>query len=72
VLTYLAIVVGVALSILPVGSLLGLATLILAIPLLKGTINHAEDIHTLIPFMGNNVMVNLLTPVLVAVGLFIR
>lgn len=72
VLTYLAIVVGVALSILPVGSLLGLATLILAIPLLKGTINHAEDIHALIPFMGNNVMVNLLTPVLVAVGLFIR
>jgi 1,4-dihydroxy-2-naphthoate octaprenyltransferase len=72
VLTYLAIVVGVALSILPVGSLLGLATLILAIPLLKGTINYAEDIHALIPFMGNNVMVNLLTPVLVAVGLFIR
>jgi 1,4-dihydroxy-2-naphthoate octaprenyltransferase len=71
-LTYITIVVGVAFSILPVGSLLGLATLFLAIPLLKGSINHAEDIHKLIPFMGNNVLVNLLTPVLVAVGLFIH
>jgi len=72
VLSYVIIVVGVALSILPIGSLLGLATLILAIPLLKGSINHAEDIHKLVPFMGNNVLVNLLTPVLVAVGLFIH
>jgi 1,4-dihydroxy-2-naphthoate octaprenyltransferase len=72
VLTYVVIVTGVAFSILPVGSLLGLATLILAIPLLKGSIKHAEDIHKLVPFMGNNVLVNLLTPVLVAVGLFIH
>jgi 1,4-dihydroxy-2-naphthoate octaprenyltransferase len=72
VLTYVIIVTGVALSILPVGSLLGLATLILAIPLLKGSIDHAEDIHKLVPFMGNNVLVNLLTPVLVAVGIFIH
>lgn len=72
VLTYVAIVVGVAISILPVGSLLGLGTLILAIPLLKGSIIHAEDIQKLIPFMGNNVLVNLLTPVLVAVGMFIH
>ncbi|MFZ2096989.1 MAG: prenyltransferase [Anaerolineales bacterium] len=72
VLTYVAIVAGVALSILPIGSLLGLFTLILAIPLLKGSISHAEDIQKLVPFMGKNVLVNLLTPVLVAVGLFIH
>ena len=72
VLTYVAIIVGVMLSILPIGSLLGLATLILAIPLLRGAIKHAEDIRSLIPFMGNNVLVNLLTPVLVAIGLFIH
>ena len=71
-LTYVAIVVGVVLSILPPGSLLGLLTLILAIPLIKGSIIHADDIQKLIPFMGNNVLVNLITPVLVAVGLFIR
>ncbi len=72
VLTYVAIVAGVVLSILPIGSLLGLATLILAIPLMIGSINHADDIQKLVPFMGNNVLVNLLTPVLVAVGLFIH
>ena len=72
VLTYVTIVVGVLLSILPIWSLLGLATLYLAIPLLKGSITHAEDIQKLIPFMGSNVLVNLLTPVLVAIGIFIR
>lgn len=72
VLTYVVIVAGVFLSILPIGSLLGLATLILAIPLLKGSIRHADDIRQLIPFMAKNVLVNLLTPVLVAVGIFIH
>lgn len=71
-LTYVVILAGVFMSILPIGSLLGLATLILAIPLLKGSINHADDIQQLIPFMGKNVLVNLLTPVLVAIGLFIH
>jgi 1,4-dihydroxy-2-naphthoate octaprenyltransferase len=72
ILTYVSIVAGVALSILPLGSLLGLFTLILAIPLIKGSISHAEDIQKLVPFLGKNVLVNLLTPVLVAVGLFIH
>jgi len=72
VLTYVTIVVGVLFSILPFWSLLGLATLYLAIPLLKGSVANAEDIQKLIPFMGKNVMVNLLTPVLVAIGIFIH
>jgi 1,4-dihydroxy-2-naphthoate octaprenyltransferase len=72
VLTYVAILVGVLLSVLPVGSLLGLATLLLALPLMKGTLSNAQDIQKLVPSMGMNVLVNLLTPVLVAVGLFIR
>jgi 1,4-dihydroxy-2-naphthoate octaprenyltransferase len=72
ILTYVAIVIGVLLSILPLGSLLGLLTLILAIPLLKGSIAHADDIQLLVPFMGKNVMVNLLTPLLVAIGIFIH
>lgn len=72
VLTYLAIMLGVAFAVLPLGALLGLATLILAIPLLRGSIKYADDIRNLVPLLGNNVLVNLLTPVLVAVGLFIR
>lgn len=72
VLTYVVIVISVVITILPIGSLLGLLTLILAVPLLKGSIAHSDDIQKLIPFMGNNVLVNLLTPVLVAIGLFIH
>jgi 1,4-dihydroxy-2-naphthoate octaprenyltransferase len=71
-LTYLAIVVGIELSILPVTSLLGLLTLFLAVPLFKGSIRYADDIQKLVPFMGNNVLINLITPVLVAIGLFIH
>jgi 1,4-dihydroxy-2-naphthoate octaprenyltransferase len=71
-LTYMVIIVGVGLSILPPASLLGLLTLVLAVPLFKGSISHANDIQKLIPFMGNNVLVNLITPVLVAIGLFIH
>lgn len=72
VLTYITIVVGVLFSILPLWSLLGLATLYLAIPLLKGLLARAEVIQGLIPFMGKNVLVNLLTPGLVAIGIFIH
>ncbi len=72
VLTYVAIIVGVGFSILPITSLLGLLTLVLAIPLFRGSIKNADDIQKLVPFMGNNVLVNLITPVLVAIGLFIR
>jgi 1,4-dihydroxy-2-naphthoate octaprenyltransferase len=72
VLTYLAILFGVAFAVLPLGALLGLLTLVIAIPLLRGSIMHADDIHNLIPFMGKNVLINLLTPVLVAIGLFIH
>jgi 1,4-dihydroxy-2-naphthoate octaprenyltransferase len=72
VLNYITIIVGVILSIIPVGSLLGLATLILAVPLLRSSIKYADDIGKLIPFMGNNVIVNLLTPTLVAVGMLIH
>jgi len=72
VLTYVVIIVGVILSILPIGSLVGLVTLVLAIPLLRNSIKYADDIRNLIPSMGNNVLVNLLTPVLVAVGIFVH
>jgi 1,4-dihydroxy-2-naphthoate octaprenyltransferase len=72
ILTYLAIIFGVIFAVLPLGALLGLGTLVLAIPLLRGSIMHADDIQNLVPFMGKNVLVNLLTPVLVAIGLFIH
>jgi hypothetical protein len=32
---------------------------------------HAEDIGKLVPYLGLNVLINLTTPVLVAIGLFV-
>jgi 1,4-dihydroxy-2-naphthoate octaprenyltransferase len=68
---YLTILIGVMLRVLPVASLLGLASLIFAVPAIRGALQHAENIEALIPALGQNVLVNILTPILVAVGLFI-
>jgi len=71
-LTYLAIVMGVLVFRLPYFSLLGLLTLVLAIPAGLSALRYADDIPNLLPALGQNVLVNILTPVLVAIGLFIR
>jgi len=70
-LAYLSLISGVALGYLPPLSLLGLLTLFLAVPLARGARKHADDIPGLIPFLGQNVIINIATPVLIAVGLFI-
>jgi len=69
---YLAILLGVIFKVLPVWSLLGLLTLVLAAPASLGAIRNANDLPKLAPAMGQNVLINILTPVLVAIGLFIR
>lgn len=70
-LAYLAIVVGVWWGQLPKSALLGLATLLLAVPASIGSFRHAENTPNLIPYLGLNVIINLVTPILVAVGLFV-
>jgi 1,4-dihydroxy-2-naphthoate octaprenyltransferase len=69
--TYISIVLGVAFRILPPFSLLGLLTLFLAAQVIRNVLVNAENIPALMPSLGQNVLINLLTPVLVAVGLFI-
>ena len=69
---YLAILLGVAFGLLPKFALLGLLTLVLAVPVIRSVLRYADDIPHLIPALGQNVLINLLTPVLVAVGLFIK
>jgi hypothetical protein len=44
----------------------------MSIPLLKTLIQNAHDVQKLVPFMAKNVLVNLLSQVLVAVGFFIH
>lgn len=69
--TYLAIVLGVWFEHLPKASLLGLGSVLLSVPAFLGAFTHAENISKLIPFMGLNVLINILTPVLVAIGLLV-
>ncbi|MEW6718731.1 MAG: prenyltransferase, partial [Chloroflexota bacterium] len=66
--TYLSILIGVLLNFLPKNSLLGLSTLLLAVPAFMGARTHADTTEKLIPSLGMNVLVNILTPVLVAIG----
>jgi len=58
-------------GLLPLSSLIGFLSILFAIPIARGVLSHAEDTENLIPAMGQNVIINLVTPVLVAVGLFI-
>lgn len=70
-LAYLSLVASVGLGYLPAWSLLGLLTVIFAVPAGKGARQYADDIGRLLPHMGQNVMLNLLTPLLSAIGLFL-
>jgi len=68
---YLAVIAGVILNMLPRASLLGIITVPLAFMAFLGAYKHGNDIKKLIPFMGMNVLVNLFTPALVGLGLFL-
>lgn len=70
-LAYLALALAVVIGQLPWPALLGLLTLIIAIPTYRGVRAHAEDMERLLPFMAKNVLITLLTPLLMAAGLFI-
>jgi len=68
---YLSIVIGVVLGLLPWTALLGLLTLPLAAQAALGAYRHADDLPKLGPAQGQNVLINILTPVLLAVGLLL-
>ncbi len=70
-LAYLSILTGVAGGALPPLSLLGLATLALAVPAAVGAFRYGQTADRLLPSLALNVLVNLLTPLLMAVGLWL-
>jgi 1,4-dihydroxy-2-naphthoate octaprenyltransferase len=61
-LTYISIMSGVQLKSLPASSLLGLLTIVIAVPAFFGAYRHGSDIKKLMPYMGLNVIINILTP----------
>lgn len=71
ILPFVAIVLGVLFDLLPISGLLGLLGLILVVPIFRGVLAHAESIENLIPVMGQNVLVNLVTPIALAIGLML-
>jgi 1,4-dihydroxy-2-naphthoate octaprenyltransferase len=68
---YLSIVLGYLAGVLPLGSLVALVSIVLAITTVRGAARHANDIPKLIPYMGRNVVINIVTPVLLAISLFV-
>ena len=70
-LAYLTIVAGVLSALLPVTSLLGLLTILAAVPTALGVYRYSDDLEKLIPYLGYNVLLTVATPVLVAIGLLV-
>ena len=70
-MAYLSLIWGVYNQYLPKASLVGLATAIFAVPVSIDSYRYAENVKKLIPSMGINVAINILTPVLVSIGLII-
>ena len=69
---YLSLSFGVLFHRLPKMSMIGLLTILLAVPAGIGAFRYADNIKRLIPFMGMNVIINIATPALVAIGLIIE
>ncbi|NOZ13203.1 MAG: prenyltransferase [Acidobacteria bacterium] len=70
-LAYLTLAAAVFLSILPLWSLLGLATAPLAFAAGRGALKYADNTQAIVPYLVLNVLINLLTPLLMAAGIFI-
>jgi len=70
-LAYLTIVFGVRQGLFPATALLGLITLALAVPTFVLARRNADVIEKLIPALTLNVFISILTPVLLAVGIFV-
>ncbi len=69
--TYISLALGVGIKVLPVTSLLGLLTLPLGLKAVLGALKHHDDTERLVPFLGLNVQVILLTILLTAVGIWL-
>lgn len=69
--TYISIAGGYFIGLLPAGALLGLITIALAVPVVIGVARNHESTQKLIPYMGMNVILILLTHCLLIAGIFL-
>lgn len=68
---YASIMLGVALGYFPLWALLGLGTLVIAVPTIRNVLQNPDNIEKLIPSQGMNVIITILTPILVGIGFLI-
>ncbi|MBN1276042.1 MAG: prenyltransferase [Deltaproteobacteria bacterium] len=68
---YLTVVVGYFAGLLPIHSFIALIPAVLAVPTAIGSYLHADDIPSLVPHMGANVIITLVTPLLLAIGIIV-
>lgn len=69
--TYATIILGVAIKLIPLWTLAGLVSIIFALPAARGALRHPDDLAKLGAPMGQNVILNLITPTLMGIGLLI-
>jgi 1,4-dihydroxy-2-naphthoate octaprenyltransferase len=65
------VVIAVAVRILPPLCLLALLTTPLAVRASIGALRHGTDVSKLAPALGMNVVINILTPLLLAAGMIL-
>jgi len=70
-LTYVTLLLGVILGLFPLWTLLGLLSLIFAVPAALGALKNADNLQQLGPSMGQNVLLNLVTPFLMGIGFLV-
>ncbi|MCU7875917.1 MAG: prenyltransferase [Candidatus Thiodiazotropha sp. (ex Lucinoma borealis)] len=71
VMTYLVIIIGVLVGSLPLTALLGLLTAGFTIQIFNGVSDYQGNIEELVPQLGKNVLVTLVTPFLVFIGIMV-
>lgn len=68
---YGTVLAGCIATVFPTESALSLLSLALAIPTARGVVRFHDEIPKLLPYMGRNVILVLVTPVLLAIGLML-
>jgi len=69
--TYVSLAVAVGFRVLPLTALIGLLTLPLAVKTVMGALKNYDDIPKLMPSLGTNILVILLTTLLTGVGILV-
>ncbi len=68
-LAYLTLILLVIFDVVPLKGLIGLLTMLIAIKVVRGINQHSDDNQKLLPAMGMNVVINIVTPLLIGLGI---